>query len=254
MSEVAKNLAKNKEKDEEKCPIMYTFLLLAGAMLGVISYRLYSLIQKNQEIRGANINDLLILKDGKIGILKAFYRGHNPGSDDPVVYEVKALNSGVIYTTSPENVDHVIPKQTIERKKKQNSWLVAKLNCEKSSYSPIAVFDTQKDAIYYRNALFKDSEKCSGGSIFLIDEILKNPPYEPPTHYKFSVYTKDNQISEDTLEVSPAYDGSYKEESDIWWAEDHKLILGSIYTVPTETKESIRKRIISLVKKKINKG
>ena len=92
---------------------MYTLILICGILLGIILSKIYLCIKKNDEISGAKINDIIITKDNKIGILTNYHRNFECiDTTDDIIYEIKDVYTGTIQTVSKDMVCRVVKGYT----------------------------------------------------------------------------------------------------------------------------------------------
>lgn len=88
---------------------MYVLILICGMLLGSVLSKIYLFIKKNDEISGAKINDIIITKNNKIGILTDYRRNFDrPDIEDDIIYEIKDVYTGTIQTISKNMVRHVV--------------------------------------------------------------------------------------------------------------------------------------------------
>lgn len=88
---------------------MYILILIHGMLLGIVLSKIYLFIKKNDEISGAKINDIIITKNNKIGILTDYHRNFEcPDITDDIIYEIKDIYTGTIQAISKNMVCCVI--------------------------------------------------------------------------------------------------------------------------------------------------
>lgn len=92
---------------------MYTLILICGILLGIILMKIYLYLKTENEISGAKINDIIITRDNKIGILTDYRRNFEyPDVTDDIIYEIKDIYTDTIQIVSKSMVYHVV-KQDI---------------------------------------------------------------------------------------------------------------------------------------------
>lgn len=80
---------------------MLTLILICGILVGIILMKIYLCLKMKNDISGARINDIIITKDNKIGILTDYRRNfERPDIADDIIYEIKDAYTGTIQTIS----------------------------------------------------------------------------------------------------------------------------------------------------------
>lgn len=88
---------------------MNTSILICGILVGIILMKIYLYLKKKNGISSARINDIIITKDNKIGILTDYRRNFDrPDIEDDIIYEIKDVYTGAIQTISKNMVCCVI--------------------------------------------------------------------------------------------------------------------------------------------------
>ena len=88
---------------------MNTLSLICDILVWIILFKAYLFLKKKKEILGARINDIIITKDNKIGILTDYRRNFDrPDIEDDIIYEIKDVYTGTIQTISKNMVCRVI--------------------------------------------------------------------------------------------------------------------------------------------------
>ena len=88
---------------------MDTLSLICDILVWIILFKAYLYLKKKKEILGARINDIIITKDNKIGILTDYRRNFDrPDIEDDIIYEIKDVYTGTIQTISKNMVRHVV--------------------------------------------------------------------------------------------------------------------------------------------------
>ena len=88
---------------------MYTLILICGILLGIILMKIYLYLKMESEISGAKINDIIITRDNKIGILKDYHRNFEcPDVTDDIIYEIKDICTDTIQIVNKNMVCHVV--------------------------------------------------------------------------------------------------------------------------------------------------
>ena len=88
---------------------MYTLILICGILVGIILMKIYLYLKTKNDISGARINDIIITKDNKIGILTDYRRNfERPDIADDIIYEIKDAYTGIIQTISKNMVYRVV--------------------------------------------------------------------------------------------------------------------------------------------------
>ena len=88
---------------------MYTLILICGILLGIILMKIYLYLKTENEISGAKINDIIITRDNKIGILMDYRRNFEyPDVTDDIIYEIKDICTGTIQIVNKSMVYHVV--------------------------------------------------------------------------------------------------------------------------------------------------
>ena len=95
---------------------MSTLSLICDILVWIILMKIYLYLKMKNEIFSAKINDIIITKDNKIGILTD-YRRNFERSDiaDDIIYEIKDVYTGTIQTISRNMVYHVVKDHKIKR-------------------------------------------------------------------------------------------------------------------------------------------
>lgn len=76
---------------------MYTLILICGILLGIILMKIYLYLKIENEISSAKINDIIITRDNKIGILMDYRRNFEyPDVTDDIIYEIKDICTDTI--------------------------------------------------------------------------------------------------------------------------------------------------------------
>lgn len=84
-------------------------LFLILGILVIILMKIYLFFKKEKEIFTAKVNDLIITKDNKIGILINYHKNFDcPYIDDEIVYEVKDIHTGFVEIIGKSTVYCVI--------------------------------------------------------------------------------------------------------------------------------------------------
>ncbi len=88
---------------------MYTLIMICGILVGIILMKIYLYLKMKNGISGARINDIIITKDNKIGILTDYRRNfERPDIADDIIYEIKDVYTGTIQTISKNMVYRVV--------------------------------------------------------------------------------------------------------------------------------------------------
>lgn len=88
---------------------MYTLILICGILLGIILMKIYLYLKMESEISGAKINDIIITRDNKIGILMDYHRNFEyPDVTDDIIYEIKDIYTDTIQIVNKSMVYHVV--------------------------------------------------------------------------------------------------------------------------------------------------
>lgn len=88
---------------------MNTLILICGILIGIILLKIYLCLKKKNEIFSVRINDIIITKDNKIGILTDYRRNfERPDIADDIIYEIKDIYTGTMQTISKNMVCCVI--------------------------------------------------------------------------------------------------------------------------------------------------
>lgn len=88
---------------------MYTLILICGILLGIILMKIYLYLKTENEISGAKINDIIITRNNKIGILTDYRRNFEcPDVTDDIIYEIKDIYTDTIQIVSKNMVYQVI--------------------------------------------------------------------------------------------------------------------------------------------------
>ena len=88
---------------------MDTLSLICSILVWIILSKACLYLKKKKEILGARINDIIITKDNKIGILTDYRRNfERPDIADDIIYEIKDVYTGTIQTISKNMVCRVI--------------------------------------------------------------------------------------------------------------------------------------------------
>ena len=88
---------------------MYTLILICGILLGIILMKIYLYLKIENEISGAKINDIIITRDNKIGILMDYRRNfEDPDVTDDIVYEIKDICTDTIQIVHKSMVYYVV--------------------------------------------------------------------------------------------------------------------------------------------------
>ena len=88
---------------------MYTLILICGILIGIILMKIYLYLKMKNDISGVRINDIIITKDNKIGILADYRRNFElPDIADDIIYEIKDAYTGIIQTISKNMVYRVV--------------------------------------------------------------------------------------------------------------------------------------------------
>ena len=88
---------------------MYILNLICDILVWIILLKIYLCLKKKNEISGARINDIIITKDNKIGILTDYCRNfERPDIADDIMYEIKDVYTGTIQTIGKNMICHVI--------------------------------------------------------------------------------------------------------------------------------------------------
>ena len=92
---------------------MYTLILICGILLGIILMKIYLYLKIENEISSAKINDIIITRDNKIGILMDYRRNFEyPDVTDDIIYEIKDICTDTIQIVNKNMIYHVV-KQDI---------------------------------------------------------------------------------------------------------------------------------------------
>ena len=97
---------------------MDTLSLICSILVWIILYKTCLFLKKKKEILGARINDIIITKNNRIGILTDYRRNlERPDIADDIMYEIKDVYTGTIQTISKNMVCRVIkgPQNKKER-------------------------------------------------------------------------------------------------------------------------------------------
>lgn len=88
---------------------MNTLSLICDILVWIILMKIYLYLKKKNEIFSAKINDIIITKDNKIGILTDYRRNfERPDIEDDIIYEIKDIYTGTIQTISRNMVYRVV--------------------------------------------------------------------------------------------------------------------------------------------------
>lgn len=88
---------------------MNTLILICSILVWIILSKACLYLKKKSEISGTRINDIIITKDNKIGILTDYRRNfERPDIADDIIYEIKDVYTGTIQTISKNMICHVI--------------------------------------------------------------------------------------------------------------------------------------------------
>ena len=88
---------------------MYTLILICGILLGIILMKIYLYLKIENEISSAKINDIIITRDNKIGILMDYRRNFEyPDVTDDIIYKIKDICTDTIQTVNKSMIYHVI--------------------------------------------------------------------------------------------------------------------------------------------------
>lgn len=88
---------------------MYTLILICGILLGIILVKIYLYLKTESEISSAKINDIIITRDNKIGILMNYRRNfEDPDVTDDVIYEIKDICTDTIQIVNKSMVYRVV--------------------------------------------------------------------------------------------------------------------------------------------------
>ena len=95
---------------------MHTLILFCGIFLGIILMKIYLYLKMKNEISEAKINDIIVTKDNKIGILTDYRRNfERPDIEDDIIYEIKDAYTGTMRIISKNMVYRVV-KQDIQNR------------------------------------------------------------------------------------------------------------------------------------------
>lgn len=88
---------------------MDTLSLICDILVWIILLMAYLYLKKKYEILDARINDIIITKDNKIGILTDYRRNfERPDIEDDIIYEIKDVYTGAVQTISKNMVYRVV--------------------------------------------------------------------------------------------------------------------------------------------------
>lgn len=90
---------------------MYTLILICGILLGIILMKIYLCLKTESEISGAKINDIIITRDNKIGILTDYRRNFEClNVTDDIIYEIKDICTDTIQIVNKSMIYHVVKR------------------------------------------------------------------------------------------------------------------------------------------------
>ena len=89
--------------------------LIGGILLGIILMKAYLYLKTKNKISGAKINDIIITKNNKVGILIDYRRNFEcpDAADDDVVYEIRDICTGIIQTVNKNMICQIV-KQSMQ--------------------------------------------------------------------------------------------------------------------------------------------
>ena len=88
--------------------------LTGGIILGIILMKVYLYLKTKNKISGAKINDIIITKNNKVGILIDYRRNFEcPDVADDVVYEIRDICTGIIQTVNKNMICQIV-KQSMQ--------------------------------------------------------------------------------------------------------------------------------------------
>ena len=88
--------------------------LTGGIILGIILMKAYLYLKTKNKISGAKINDIIITKNNKVGILIDYRRNFEcPNATDDVVYEIRDICTGIIQTVNKNMICQIV-KQSMQ--------------------------------------------------------------------------------------------------------------------------------------------
>lgn len=97
------------KKNDKKGNIMNMLFLILGILLGIILMKFYLFFKKEKEISNAKVNDIVITKDNKVGILKDYHRNLDyPSIDDYIIYIIEDTKSKIPRVVGKSMIWHVI--------------------------------------------------------------------------------------------------------------------------------------------------
>lgn len=90
---------------------MYILIMICGIFLGVSLTKTYLYFKKENEISGAKINDVIITKDNKIGILINYYRNFEYANiADNIVYEIRYIYTDNVRKIGKDMIYRVVKR------------------------------------------------------------------------------------------------------------------------------------------------
>ena len=97
--------------------MFYILTLICGILLGIILVKMYLLFEKEKEISSAKVNDIVITKDNKVGILKNYHRNLDyPSINSDIIYIVEDVKSKIPRVVGKDMVYCVIKQKTQNKK------------------------------------------------------------------------------------------------------------------------------------------
>ena len=88
--------------------------LIGGILLGIILMKAYLYLKTKNKISGAKINDIIITKNNKVGILIDYRRNFEClDVTDDVVYEIRDICTGTIQTVNKNMICQTV-KQSMQ--------------------------------------------------------------------------------------------------------------------------------------------
>lgn len=88
--------------------------LIGGILLGIILMKAYLYLKMKNKISAAKINDIIITKNNKVGILIDYRRNfEGPDDEDDVIYEIRDIRTDTIQTVN-KNMIYQVVKQSMQ--------------------------------------------------------------------------------------------------------------------------------------------
>ena len=104
--------------------------LIGGILLGIILMKVYLYLKTKNKISGAKINDIIITKNNKVGILIDYRRNFEcPDVADDVVYEIRDICTGTIQIVNKNMICQIVNASV-------GDWIITGVNGEQYPCKP----------------------------------------------------------------------------------------------------------------------